>query len=99
MLAFRYKEMKTSLYDAGHTIKMTAMPIYMYHKSPFKNHLQNHSIDFYEIGDEAAGTPTHHSCSNDDHWLTFTASLNFCNLGFSIGKREHSGFNRNFCNL
>ena len=37
---------------------------------------------------------------NDDPGLTltyFTGKVKFCNLGFSIGKSENSGFWRNYC--
>ena len=91
--------MKTSLYDAGHTIKMTAMPIYMYHKSPFKIISRTSQSISMKLVMKQRGFRPIIVCSNDDHWLTYTTSLNFCNLGFSIGKREHSGFNGNFCNL
>ena len=50
------KEMKIYKYDAGHMIKMAAMPI------PFKNILPwKQWNDFKETWYVASGTPVHHS--------------------------------------
>ena len=89
--------MKVWWHDAGHMTKMAATPIYG--KKPFKN-LRNRRADFHETWYVALGTPAHHSLfkwwTSNDLGL-FNGKVKFGNLGFSMGKREKSGFFSNYC--
>ena len=79
METFCYKKMKIYEYDAGHMTKMAPTLIYA----------KNASIIFF------SGTLAYHSLFK---WWPlvdldlFYHTTKFCNLGFSEGKSENSGF-------
>ena len=72
MKAFRYKELKICLQDAGHMTKIAAMPIYSKKKRFKYLLLQNRRAEFHEAWYLASETPAHHSFLNDDPGVTLT---------------------------
>ena len=82
----------------GHMTKMAAMPIYG--KNPSKIFFpRNRWPIFHQTWYVASGTPAHHSLFKWWPWVDldlFYGMVKFCNLGFSIGKSENSGFCRNY---
>ena len=77
-------------YDACHRTKMAAKPIYG--KNPLKSYPGTSGPISMKL-----------VCSIWDsgpsYFVQIDGKVDFCNINFSIGKSENSGFFRKYCNL